>query len=61
MTTTFVCDDSLNRLDIPIEEEDEDFLDEATVNPTGKDCPYALRMIAGKKNGRVKNVCTHSE
>ena len=57
----FICDDSLNRLDIPIEEEDEDFLDEATVNPTGKDCPYALRMIAGKQTRRAKTVLTHSE
>ena len=31
-----------------MEEEEEDFLDEATVNQTGKDCPYALRMIAGE-------------
>ena len=35
-------------MDFPIDEEEEDFLDEATVNPTGKDCPYALRMIAGE-------------
>ena len=28
------------------EDEEEDFLDEATVNPHGNDCPPALKLIA---------------
>ncbi|XP_074657337.1 protein unc-80 homolog [Tubulanus polymorphus] len=28
------------------EDEEEDFMDEATVNQTGSDCPYALKMVA---------------
>lgn len=32
--------------ELRVEDDEEDFLDEATVNHTGSDCPYALKMVA---------------
>ncbi|CAD5116523.1 DgyrCDS5405 [Dimorphilus gyrociliatus] len=32
--------------ELRVEDDEEDFLDEATVNHSGSDCPYALKMVA---------------
>ena len=40
-----VKDDSRKK-ELRQEDEEEDFMDEATVNHTGSDCPYALKMAA---------------
>ncbi|CAH1781834.1 unnamed protein product, partial [Owenia fusiformis] len=40
-----IRDDSKKR-ELRNEDDEEDFLDEATVNHSGSDCPYALKMIA---------------
>jgi hypothetical protein len=40
-----MTDDS-KRKQLKFEDEEEDFLDEAFVNPSGSDCPFALKLIA---------------
>ncbi|KAH9525120.1 Protein unc-80 [Bulinus truncatus] len=38
--------DEKRKKELRMEDEEEDFLDEASVNPKGKECPYALKMLA---------------
>ncbi|KAK7491630.1 hypothetical protein BaRGS_00017083 [Batillaria attramentaria] len=38
--------DENRRKELRTEDEEEDFLDEASINPRGTDCPYALKMLA---------------
>ncbi|KAL8568215.1 hypothetical protein ACOMHN_027738 [Nucella lapillus] len=38
--------DDNRRKELRTEDEEEDFLDEASINPKGTDCPYALKMLA---------------
>ncbi|XP_036354476.1 protein unc-80 homolog isoform X2 [Octopus sinensis] len=38
--------DELRKRELRMEDENENFLDEATVNFTGAECPYALKMVA---------------
>ncbi|XP_076436361.1 protein unc-80 homolog isoform X3 [Babylonia areolata] len=38
--------DDNRRKELRTEDEEEDFLDEASINPRGTDCPYALKMLA---------------
>ncbi|CAE1324419.1 UNC80 [Acanthosepion pharaonis] len=38
--------DEVRKRELRAEDENENFLDEATVNFSGSDCPYALKMIA---------------
>ena len=42
--------DEAKKKELRTEDEEEDFLDEATVNHSGSDCPYALKMIACQVN-----------
>ncbi|XP_055887561.1 protein unc-80 homolog isoform X2 [Biomphalaria glabrata] len=38
--------DEKRKKELRMEDEEEDFLDEASVNQKGKECPYALKMLA---------------
>ena len=40
-----MTDDSKRR-HLKNDDEDEDFLDEAFVNPSGNECPFALKLVA---------------
>ena len=52
-TVIYQIKDDAKMMELKIEDEEEDFLDEATVNHTYSDCPYALKMVAGQ-------VCTRT-
>ncbi|XP_059612441.1 protein unc-80 homolog isoform X4 [Phlebotomus argentipes] len=43
--TTSMCDSEKQR-QLLLQDEEEDFLDEACVNPHGNDCPPALKLVA---------------
>lgn len=42
---TMITDESKQR-HLAVEDEEEDFLDEASVNSSGNSCPMALKLIA---------------
>ncbi|EFN85740.1 Uncharacterized protein KIAA1843 [Harpegnathos saltator] len=43
--TSIVSDESKQR-DLVLEDEEEDFLDDASINSYGSQCPFALRLVA---------------